>query len=233
MAIESLNLTAFRDQLEEARRPTHGATHPWSQAWADGRLSLRQMAEWAKQHHYYIDVVAQNFAALFARCDDLASRQFILDNLVGEELEGERHPALLLRFAIACGMSREEVLDADRNGEILPATRGLRSWVTELAYQRPIAEAGAGIMVGLEGQLPKMYPLYVERCKALGLTDDDLMFFTVHITGDVGHNENGLRLVEHFATTPALQRAAIGAVRASGQMRKAYLDAVYEHFGPR
>lgn len=227
-----LEPTTFRHQLEEVRKPTHGAAHPWSVAWADGRLSLRQMAEWAKQHYYYIDRVPQQFAEMFVRCDDLKHRHFILDNLMGEELQGERHPALLLRFAEACGMSRAEVLDADVNGEILPATRGLRAWVEELVQARTIAESAAGIMIGLEGQLPLMYPKYVERCKQLGLSDPDLEFFTVHIVGDVGHNENGMRLVEHYAGTPESQRAAIGAVRASGQMRKAYLDAIYQAFGP-
>src|SRR5438477_12985927 len=97
-------VSTFRDQLEDARKPTHGAMHPWTLAWAEGRLSLHQMAEWAKQHYYYIDRVPQQFAAMFTRCDDVRQRHFILENLMGEEVQGERHPELLLRFAQACGM---------------------------------------------------------------------------------------------------------------------------------
>ena len=132
MAAVVASPASFREQLEDARRPTHGAAHPWSVAWAEGRLTLRQMAQWAKQHYYYIDRVPQQFAQMFVRCDDLKQRHFILENLMGEEVQGERHPELLLRFAEACGMNRQEVLDADVNGEILPPTRGLRAWVEEL-----------------------------------------------------------------------------------------------------
>ena len=48
-----------------------------------------------------------------------------------------------------------------------------------------LAEACAGIMVALEGQLPTLYPKYVEAMHRMGYSDDDLEFFHVHIVGDV------------------------------------------------
>ena len=77
--------TEFQSRLEAARKPTHGGMHPFSQAWAEGRLSREQLGRWAVQHHYYIDLIPQQFAHLFARLDDLAARQFLLENLLGEE----------------------------------------------------------------------------------------------------------------------------------------------------
>ena len=81
-------------------------------------------------------------------------------------------------------------------------------------------------MVALEGQLPAMYQKYVDHCRTLGFSDHDLRFFTVHIEGDTEHADVGYRLCERYATTPELENLAVGACRASAQMRVQYLDAV-------
>ena len=216
----------FRARLVEARNQASSETHSFSQAWAEGRLSKRQMGFWAMQHWYYIDRIPQQFGIMYSRCPDVDTRLFILENLNGEEAATGRHPDLLLDFAEACGFSRAEVRSADRNGRILPATRGIRAWIEELVQSRHIAEQAAGVMVALEGQLPAMYQTYVDHCRTLGFSATDLQFFTVHIEGDTEHADVGFRLCERYATTADLEDLAVGACRASAQMRVHYLDAV-------
>jgi pyrroloquinoline-quinone synthase len=218
----------FQQRLEAARKPSHGGVHPFSQAWAEGRLSREQLGRWAIQHHYYIDQIPQQFAHLFARLPDLDARLFLLENLLGEEDPKGRHPDLLVKFGVACGVEVEAFTTSEIRGEILPATRAMRSWVWELVAFRTPAEAAAGIMVGLEGQLPTLYPKYVEALKKMEFSDEDLRFFRVHIEGDVEHNHIGLEICERYATTPELQARAIATVRASGQMRWAFLSGMYE-----
>jgi hypothetical protein len=87
---------------------------------------------------------------------------------------GKRHPDLLRKFARACGVSDDRILRAEENGEILPTTRAMRAWIWELSGIRPLGEACAGIMVALEGQLPTLYPKYVEAMHRMGFSDDDL-----------------------------------------------------------
>ncbi len=221
----------FRQQLEDARKPAHSGPHPFSQAWAEGKLTKEQLIGWCKQHYYYIETVGQMFGMMYVRTPDVDARLFILDNLMGEELMGDRHPDLLLRFAESLGTTRQEVMEADLNGEILPSTRAMRSWTLELANFRPLYEAAAGIMIGLEGQLPTIYPKYVKALKeTLGSSDDDLKFFYVHIEGDEGHEDNGVQIVARYATTPEQRRAAIATVRASAEVRYAYLNGIYRHY---
>ena len=81
-------------------------------------------------------------------------------------------------------------------------------------------------MVALEGQLPTMYQKYLDHCRSLGFTEPELRFFTVHIEGDTEHADVGYRLCERYASTPELEELAVGACRASAQMRAHYLDAV-------
>ena len=221
----------FFAALEAARLPQHGGGHPFSRAWGAGELSRAQLGDWAMQHFYYIDPIPQQFAQLYARLPDLDARQHLLENLLGEEMPqapGKRHPDLLRKFARACGVSDEKMQRAEQNGDVLPGTRAMRSWIWELAGIRPLAEACAGIMVALEGQLPTLYPKYVEAMRKMGFTEDDMEFFHVHIEGDTEHAHIGLELTDRYATSPELQERAIATVRASASMRYAMLDGIYE-----
>jgi pyrroloquinoline-quinone synthase len=216
--------------LEAARQPKHGGGHVFSRAWAAGDLSREQLGAWAMQHFYYIDPIPQQFAALFARLPDLDARQHLLENLLGEEMPhapGKRHPDLLRKFARACGVSDDRMLRAEQNGEVLPTTRAMRSWIWELSSIRHLGEACAGIMVALEGQLPTLYPKYVDAMRKMGFSEDDMEFFHVHIEGDTEHAHVGLELTARYATSPELQTRAIAAVRASAEMRFSMLDGIH------
>jgi pyrroloquinoline-quinone synthase len=220
----------FFAALEAARQPKHGGGHAFSRAWAAGELSRAQLGDWAIQHFYYIDPIPQQFAQLYARLPDLDARQHLLENLLGEEMPnapGKRHPDLLRKFARSCGVSDERILRAEQNDEVLPTTRAMRSWIWELSGIRPLSEACSGIMVALEGQLPTLYPKYVESMRKMGFTDDDMEFFHVHIEGDTEHAHIGLELTDRYATSPELQERAIATVRASAGMRYSMLDGIY------
>ena len=220
----------FYKALEAARTVHHGGRHPFSAAWAAGKLSREQLGKWAIQHFYYIDPIPQQFAALFARLPDLEARQHLLENLLGEEMPHapeKRHPELLLKFAQACGVSREECMGAEADGKILPTTLAMRSWIWELSTIRPLAQAASGIMVALEGQLPTLYPEYVKAMRQMGFTEDDLEFFHVHIEGDEEHADVGLRLAYEYADTAEAQKLAIAAVRSSASLRYSMLDGIY------
>jgi pyrroloquinoline-quinone synthase len=227
---EMMSQEAFYKALESARQPKHGGGHPFSKLWAEGKLSRQQLAQWAIQHYYYIAPIPQQFAALYARLPDLDARQHMLENLLGEEMPEtpeKRHPELLIKFAMACGLERDAIENCELNESVLPTSRAMRAWIWELSSIRHIAEASAGIMVALEGQLPTLYPEYVKAMRKMGLTEDDMEFFHVHIVGDVEHADVGLELTHRYATTPQLQRSAIATVKASAALRWSMLDGVY------
>lgn len=221
----------FWQKLKEARQEVASIRHPFSKAWANGELTREQLGDWAVQHYYYIAPVPQHLALLYSRIPDLDARQHIMENIVGEEMPDQpekRHPELMVKFAMACGKTREEVEEAEDRGDILPTTRAMAAWTWELTAIRNISDACAALMVGLEGQLPTLYPTYVNAMKKMGFTDDDLEFFYVHIEGDVAHAQVGLELSARYANTPKLQKRAIALVKATAQMRYKMLDGIYE-----
>ena len=220
----------FYQALEAARQPKHGGGHPFSKLWAEGKLSREQLGRWAVQHYYYIAPIPQQFAALYARLPDLDARQHLLENLLGEEMPDtpeKRHPDLLIKFAEACGLTREDCTNAEVLDGVYPTTRAMRAWIWELSSIRHLAESAAGIMVALEGQLPTLYPAYVSAMKKMGYSDDDLEFFQVHIEGDEEHADIGLQLCHRYATSADLQQAAIAAVKASAALRWSMLDGIH------
>ena len=83
-------------------------------------------------------------------------------------------------------------------------------------------------MVALEGQVPTLYPKYVDAMRKMGFNDDDMEFFHVHIEGDVEHAHIGLELTDRYATTPELQQLAIQCVKTSGRLRWQMLDSIYD-----
>lgn len=226
-----LNEGEFRRALEQAREGNHSTRHPLSSAWAAGELSREQLAFYGTQHYYYIAMIPQQFAQLFVRLPDLAARQHLLENLIGEEdpaRPDKRHPDLLLQFVEACGQPRAQTLAAEHEDRILPAVRAMRAWVWELVGFRTPAEASAGIMVALEGQLPRIYAAYIAAMRKQGFSDADLEFFHVHVDNDAEHAEMGLAICTRYADTPELQSAAIAAVRASVALRWQMLTSIFE-----
>jgi len=222
---------AFHRALIQARTEHGSGGHPFSQAWRSGALTREQLGFWAVQHYYYIEHIPQQFGHFFCRLPDLDARQLMLENLVGEEMPGspgKRHPDLMVKFAVACGVPEADVRGADVAGRILPTPRAMRSWIYELVAFRQYVEGAAGIMLALEGQTPDLFESYVKACKAQGFTDDDLEFFHVHMEADVEHQEHGFEITCRYADTPELQQLAIAAVRSSASQRFTMLDGIWK-----
>lgn len=233
-----MSKSEFRLALEDAIQQKHSKAHPWSEAWVSGRLNRRLLAEWTKQHYHYVSHFPLWLANVFAACDKEDVRHFLAENIFEEEgfaadspdFPAIKHTELLLQFAEHCGMSRQDVLDAQLNGELLAGTLGLQSWGFRQSY-KPFLEAMAGLLVGLESQVPQIYskttPPLIEK---YGFTEEEVTFFRLHIVADLEHGEIGFNLVEKYATTPELKAACLRCVREATLMRRLYLDSLCEKF---
>jgi pyrroloquinoline-quinone synthase len=229
--------SAFRTQVEEAIQSRHSKIHPWSEAWVTGRLNRRLLGEWAKQHYHYVSNFPWWCGVIYASAPDQEVREFLLENVAEEEgMVGQagfpkvKHTDLLLDFAEHCGMARREVEDAQLNGELLPETLGLQSWGFRQAY-KPFYEAVAGLLVGLESQVPQIYsrttPPLIEK---YGFTEEEVVFFRLHIVADEEHGERGFEILEQYADTDDKKRACLRAVGEATMMRRLYLDGLYNKF---
>ena len=226
-----LSREEFRTALENAIKGGGFAKDAnFSVAWAEGQLERKHFARWAENHYHYVGPFADYLAHIYANTPDhlTDAKDFTLQNMYEEEIADVRHTDLLIRFAEACGSSRERVEDP-RN--MNPITRGLQSWCYATAIREHYVVATAALVVGLESQVPSIYrkqlPPLIDK---YGFTEEEVEFFDLHITSDEIHGERGYQIVLDGADTPELQQRCIQVVEEGAQMRFSYTKGLYEWY---
>lgn len=229
---ELLAPNEFRSALEDALQGREAKDASFSRAWATGRLERHHFARWAENHYHYVGPFADYLGYIYANTPDryTDAKDFLLQNMYEEEISDVRHTDLLIRFAEACGSTRERVEDP-RN--MCAMTRGLQGWCYATAFREHFAVATAALVVGLESQVPsiyrKQYPVLVDP-DGYGFTEDECEFFDLHITSDEVHGERGYQIVLEHADTPELQQRCLEVVRDGADMRFAYTKALYDTY---
>ena len=227
---ELLSKDDFRTALEDAIKGREAKNASFSLAWANGELKREHFARWAENHYHYVGPFADYLGYIYANTPDHATdaKDFLLQNMYEEELSDVRHTDLLIRFAEACGTTRERVTDPRNMNAV---TRGLQGWCFATAMREHFAVATAALVVGLESQVPaiyrKQYPPLLEK---YGFSEDDTEFFDLHITSDEVHGERGYQIVLDYADTPELQQRSLDIVRAGAEMRFSYTKALYDTY---
>lgn len=227
---ELLSRDDFRAALEDAIKGREAKDASFSLAWSNGLLERKHFARWAENHYHYVGPFADYLAYIYANTPDSAeeAKDFLLQNMYEEELSDVRHTDLLIRFAEACGTTRERVEDPDNMNAV---TRGLQGWCYATAIRQNFVVATAALVVGLESQVPSIYrkqlPPLTEK---YGFTEDEVEFFDLHITSDEVHGERGYQIVLDHATTPELQQRCIQVVRHGADMRFSYTKALYDTY---
>lgn len=227
---ELMHQDTFRTALENAIKGKSANTSPFSIAWASGKLSRAHLARWAENHFHYVGPFADYLASVYARMPAgyVDAKDFLLANMYEEEIGGDRHTDLLIRFAEACGTTRARVIDPDN---MSATTLALQSWCYAVAMREDPVVAVAGLVVGLESQVPSIYrkqtPTLREKYK---FTDEEVEFFDLHIVSDEIHGERGYQIVLEYADTPELQKRCLKICEIGAQMRLLYTTALYTDY---
>lgn len=229
---ELLSQEDFRTALEQAIKGREARKASFSQAWANGELERKHFARWAENHYHYVGPFADYLAYIYANIPDRyhEEKDFTLQNMYEEEIADERHTDVLIRFAEACGTTRERVEDPNNMN---PITRGLQSWCYATAFREHFAVATAALVVGLESQVPDIYRKQLPPLRdpnVYGFTEDETEFFEMHIASDEIHGERGYQLVLECADTPELQQRCLNICRIGAEMRFSYTQGLYDWY---
>jgi pyrroloquinoline-quinone synthase len=225
-----MNREEFRTALEESIKGKSANKAPFSVAWASGKLSRAHLARWAENHYHYVGPFADYLAYIYARTPDhmTEAKDFLLANMYEEEIGGDRHTDLLIRFAEACGTTRERVVNPDN---MSPTTRGLQAWCYSVAMREDPVVAVAALVVGLESQVPSIYRKQTPTLReTYQFTDEEVEFFDLHIVSDEIHGERGYQIVLEQANTPELQQRCLKICEVGAQMRLLYTTALFHDY---
>jgi pyrroloquinoline-quinone synthase len=162
-------------------------SHPFYQAWTEGRLPLDTLRAYARQYFHHVEVFPRAVSAVHSACPDRDGRLVLAENLAEEEgIEAGKqdHAALWLMFACGLGESEATV----RAQSLNPETQALIDTFRKLSHQS--YAAGLGALYAYESQFPG-----VASAKIEGLIDryginaeETLRFFRVHESADLEHS---------------------------------------------
>jgi pyrroloquinoline-quinone synthase len=208
--------------------------HPFYQQWTAGTLSAQRLRNYAIQYYRHVAAFPRYLSALHSRCDDLATRQVLLENLIDEERGADNHPALWLKFAEALGVTDEEVLAA----KPLPAATGLVETFDHLSRDLPLS-AGLSALYVYESQVAEIATVKIDGLKRFygfqheagdaldtNASAEGVKFFTVHRDADPYHAQAVAQLVERHDTRPEDGLIALEAGRTALQALWDLLDCV-------
>jgi pyrroloquinoline quinone (PQQ) biosynthesis protein C len=214
----ALSGQAFVAEIQKMVRAKHSKDHPIIEMIEAGKLSRAELKGFVGQFYlFFPKPFPKPIATMLGRCpDDPELEKMWIENVVEEgtgEITGtDSHKGLFIRFAKACGYSKEEL---DRV-EPTPETQAFLDWRELLMYQRSWLELYACQGFCLEGSAnERMARIVTGLTQHYGFerNSEDIRYWTLHMGVDEEHMKVGPLAVERYALTDHQQ----AQVRASVQ----------------
>ena len=176
--------------------------HPIVVAMEDGSATLAQLQLFTEQFYLHISRMLPWIGAIYVRCPHEDVRTALVKNLAeectGYQTETGAHPELLLQFGEALGMD----IDPVRVAEQMAEGRRLTDYFEFMGLCREWFVPLSAIGIGLESFVPDTFRRIVAALKKnYGLTDEQLIFWTMHIMADEEHGDEGIEMVSKYAIT--------------------------------
>ena len=220
-------MTNFLDRLEQIIAERHLLNHPFYQAWNEGKLSKESLQAYSKEYYRQVHAFPTYVSATHAACNDIETRQMLLENLIEEERGDDNHPELWLRFAEGLGTQRDEV----HNHKALPKTMQSVRILKQLAMSEN-AEVGMAALYAYEHQIPSVSTTKIDGLKKFYNISDtkSLSFFTEHEEADVIHSQCTREALVKLCSTPEKEERALQAAEEAADALNLLLDGVVETY---
>lgn len=191
------------------KEPGRGMSdHPLVRAVEAGQATLPQLRLVTEQFYLHVRNMLPWVGQMFVTCPFEDVRAVLVKNLAEECLGTftgtKAHPELLLDFGAAIGLD----VDAARTAEQLPVGRRLTEYFEFMANCRPFSVLLAAVGIGLESFVPETFTRLLKGFKKnYGLSDEQLVFWSMHIMADQEHGDEGIEIVSEYVKTPEARDA--------------------------
>tara|TARA_Y100001960_G_C14401323_1_gene693551 strand:- start:39 stop:710 length:672 start_codon:yes stop_codon:yes gene_type:complete len=203
---------SFIVQLDAIIEKKHLLNHSFYQAWNMGELSHETIKEYSAQYFQHVSSFPRYLSAIHSNCDDIKTRQLLLDNLIDEEKGPENHPELWMRFAEGMGNRRENVQNKSAMKEIEELVNTFNKLSRSEQYH-----IGLAALYCYESMQPEISKTKKDGLqKFYGIQDEEtLKFFTVHMHADKWHREVVRELLIDLSNTNQKQEEILEAVESA------------------
>jgi pyrroloquinoline-quinone synthase len=184
-------------------------SHPFYQAWTEGRLPLDTLRDYARQYFHHVEAFPRAVSGVHSACPDRNGRRMLAENLAEEEgieVGKQDHATLWMMFACGLGQSEEAVRAQALNAE----TQALIDTFRRLSRQS--YAAGLGALYAYESQFPGVASAKIEGLiDRYGIEDEEtLRFFRVHEKADVEHSSVCRALLDRLPEGERAEAVAAG-----------------------
>ncbi len=184
-------------------------SHPFYQAWTEGRLPLDTLRDYARQYFHHVEAFPRAVSAVHSACPDRDGRRMLAENLAEEEgIEAGKQDHASLWMMFACGLG--ESADAVRNQALNAETQALIDTFRSLS--RKSYASGLGALYAYESQFPGVASAKIEGLiERYGISDEEtLRFFRVHESADVEHSAVCRGLLDRLPEAERAEAVAAG-----------------------
>jgi pyrroloquinoline-quinone synthase len=185
-------------------------SHPFYQAWTEGRLPLDTLRDYARQYFHHVEAFPRAVSAVHSLCEERDGRRMLAENLAEEEgLDSGKQDHARLWLMFACGLGQDEAAVLDQ--KLNPETQALIDTFRRLS--RRSYASGLGALYAYESQFPAVATAKIEGLMdRYGVDDEEtLRFFRVHQTADVEHGAVCRALLDRLPESEREEAISAGA----------------------
>ena len=203
---------SFVNEIDKLIEKKHLLNHSFYEAWNNGELSKETIQEYSAQYFHHVSAFPRYLSAIHSNCDDIKTRQLLLENLVDEDKGSENHPELWMRFAEGMGNSRKQLKEHVPMKEIKELVDTFKKLSRSEKYH-----IGLAALYCYESMQPE-----ISETKKYGLqnfygieSEETLKFFTVHMHADKWHREVVRKLLIELSNSEENQKEILDAVEST------------------
>ena len=202
----------FIDKIDDLINRHHLLNHSFYKAWNAGELSKETIREYAAQYFQHVSMFPRYLSSIHSNCDQIKTRQLLLENLNEEEKGKENHPELWMRFAEGMGNTRETVNETN----LIKETEELVETFTKLSKSEKY-HVGLAALYCYESMQPEISETKKDGLqKFYGIKDEDtLKFFTVHMHADKWHRKIVRNIIKKVANSKSKQKEITNSVETA------------------
>ena len=202
----------FIDRIDNMIKEKHLLNHSFYKAWSAGELPKETIREYAAQYFQHVSLFPRYLSSIHSNCEDIKTRQILLDNLIDEEKGEENHPELWMRFAEGMGNSRQKINTTKPMKEVSDLVKTFNQLSKSEKYH-----IGLAALYCYESMQPEISETKKDGLKKFyGIKDENtLKFFTVHMHADKWHREVVRNLIKELSNTKDKQDEILRSVEAA------------------
>jgi pyrroloquinoline-quinone synthase len=202
----------FIDKIDNLIEKHHLLKHSFYKAWNAGELPKETIREYAAQYFQHVSLFPRYLSAIHSNCDDIKTRQLLLENLNEEEQGKENHPELWMRFSEGMGNTRKNVNETVPMKETEELVKIFKKLSKSEKYH-----IGLAALYCYESMQPEISETKKDGLqKFYDIKDEDtLKFFTVHMHADKWHRKVVRNVIKRVADSKTKQNEITNSVEGA------------------